>query len=394
MITLGGNNITFAGELPAGARSVIRLSNDPARPLALKRREAFLLGLEPAPAGFAVYVAIDGRGDVRCAPNGGPTAQLPTEFNYLDDGDVIRLEQHRGAIRVLFRRSSSMNSFLLTERCNNYCLMCSQPPRNVEDGWIVDEILDALPLIDPGTPEIMFSGGEPTLLGPRFLELVRACKSYLPNTALHVLSNGRKFAEPQFAADLARINHPDLMTGIPIYSDLPHIHDYVVQADGAFDETIRGILNLKSYGQRVEIRVVLHKQTVGRLPDLANFITHNLLFVDHVALMGLEWMGFARANVDTLWIDPLQYQAELRIAVGILNRARINVSIYNSQLCLMDRSLWPFARKSISDWKQEYMPECDGCGVKERCAGFFSSAGLRYSDGIRPVAVVESATQT
>lgn len=51
------------------------------------------------------------------------------------------------------------------------------------------------------------------------------------------------------------------MVGIPIYSDLSMVHDYVVQADGAFDETIRGILNLKRMRQRVEVRVVIHKQT-------------------------------------------------------------------------------------------------------------------------------------
>ena len=32
--------------------------------------------------------------------------------------------------------------------------------------------------------------------------------------------------------------------------------------------------------------------------------------------------------------------------------------IYNHQLCLIDRALWPFAVKSISDWKNEYHPEC------------------------------------
>ena len=42
------------------------------------------------------------------------------------------------------------------------------------------------------------------------------------------------------------------------------------------------------------------------------------------------------------------------------------------------------AAKSISDWKNEYMPECDGCSEMTRCGGFFSSAKLRYSDHIRP----------
>jgi len=183
---------------------------------------------------------------------------------------------------------------------------------------------------------------------------------------------------------MGSINHPDLMFGIPIYSDISNIHDYVVQADGAFDETIRGILNSKKCGQKVEIRIVLHKQTYKRLPQFAEIVTRNLLFVDHVALMGLEMMGFARTNLEDLWIDPLEYQPQLYEAVTTLSSYKMNVSIYNHQLCVLDRRLCPFNVKSISDWKNEYMPECTPCAKKDECGGFFSSAKLRYSSHITP----------
>ena len=150
------------------------------------------------------------------------------------------------------------------------------------------------------------------------------------------------------------------------------------------DETIRGILNLKRYGQKVEIRIVVHRQTYARLPELAEFLVRNLTFVDHVAFMGLEITGFTRANLESLWIDPANYQTELYRAVSFLADSRMHVSIYNHQLCILDKRLWPFARKSISDWKNEYMPECEGCREKENCGGFFASARIRYSDYIRP----------
>jgi len=179
------------------------------------------------------------------------------------------------------------------------------------------------------------------------------------------------------------------MVGIPLYSDLSHRHDYVVQADGAFDETIRGILNLKRLRQRVEIRVVLHRQTVDRLPELAHFIARNLRFVDQVALMGLEMTGFTRANLQTLWIDPYDYRELLREAVEILDSAHVQVKIYNHQLCVLHRTLWRFARKSISDWKNEYLAECSDCAAREQCGGFFTSAKLRYSDHIEAVRAAE-----
>jgi His-Xaa-Ser system radical SAM maturase HxsC len=307
---------------------------------------------------------------------------IPDYLDYLADGDVVRFSPDKGAMRALYRKSARSNSMLTTERCNNLCLMCSQPPKEVDDSYLVAELLEAIPLMDRGSIEVCLSGGEPTLLGDSFFKLIYALKNNLPETAVHILSNGRRFKDSTFAQRVSELRHPDLMIGIPIYSDISNIHDYVVQADGAFDETIRGILQLKAHGVRVEIRVVIHQQTYARLPQLARFIARNLLFVDHVALMGLEMTGFTRANIDALWIDPADYQKELVEAALIFDRNSMKVSIYNHQLCLLDPQLWRFNARSISDWKNEYMPECEPCTKKAECGGFFSSAYFRYSEKI------------
>lgn len=391
MITLRGADVLYDEVATSKGAALIRLSTDIDRPAPLRAREGFIATSDHVPEGFGWYLFKQG-----LTPSAGSVSavQLPDAFAYLGDGDVVRLVPERSAIRVLHRKGVSYNSFLLTERCNNYCLMCSQPPRNVEDGWIAEEILEALPLIDRSARELCFTGGEPTLLGPRLLDLVRAAKSYLPATALHILSNGRSFAKESWARDVAAIAHPDLMFGIPLYSDIASVHDHVVQAKGAYDETVRGILNLKRHHVRVELRVVLQQQTVPRLADLARFITRNLAFVDHVALMALESTGFARANMDQLWIDPFDYRTELVEAVGILDRVGIRTSIYNSQLCVLDPSVWRFARRSISDWKQEYLPLCEPCSAKSECGGFFSSGKPRYSDHLAPIIEAQSLAQS
>jgi His-Xaa-Ser system radical SAM maturase HxsC len=212
---------------------------------------------------------------------------------------------------VLFRRASKHNSFLVTERCNHYCLMCSQPPRNVKDGWIIDEIASCIDLIDPATESVGFTGGEPLLERDRFLAVLRKMRDRLPQTAVHVLTNGRAFAEDAIATAWAEIRHPNLWAGIPIYAAVDHIHDYVVQAQGAFDETVLGILRMKDKGQRIEVRVVLHAITAPRLKQTCEWFARNLPFVDHIALMGLENTGFALANQESLWIDPLDYADDL-----------------------------------------------------------------------------------
>ena len=323
-------------------------------------------------------------------PPGATQVTLPDEFDYLRDGDVVAISFERPSIRVLYRRNSPNNSFLLTERCNHYCLMCSQPPKDVNDDWLVDEILAAIPLVNSDTAEIGFTGGEPTLLGERFLGLIQVMREHLPTTALHILSNGRRFADYAFAHRYADVGHPDAMLGIPIYAAVPHLHDYVVQADGAFDETIRGILNLKALRQRVEVRVVIHRQNVLHLEGLAEFITRNLTFVDHVALMGLEMTGFAKANVEVLWVDPADYRNELYRAATVLDDSGMRVSIYNHQLCTIDRRLEPLAVRSISDWKNEYLPECVRCDARDRCGGFFATGSLRRSQRIKAILAHEA----
>jgi hypothetical protein len=94
-----------------------------------------------------------------------------------------------------------------------------------------------------------------------------------------------------------------------------------------------------------------------------------------------------------VWIDPLDYKDELTEAVRRLDRRRVKTLVYNHQLCLIDREVWPFAVKSISDWKNEYHPECLSCSVVDSCGGFFYSARYRVSDHIKAIAPDDVARQ-
>jgi His-Xaa-Ser system radical SAM maturase HxsC len=353
-----------------------------------RSRRAYLLALgEEPPPGFELYLLPAGsRG-----PANANWVTLPPLLAHLEGGDILAVSDRGEFLRVLWRQRSRQNSVLLTERCDNYCLMCSQPPKQSEDDWLLSNAFELVRLLPRTTSDINFTGGEPTIYGDGLIELLRLCKSHLPFAAVHILSNGRRFSDWDFAESYASVGNPGMMVGIPIYGPEPALHDYVVQAQGAFDDTVRGVLNLAHLRQRIELRVVLHKQTIPQLPEIADFIARNLPFVEQVALMGLEMTGFARANVDALWIDPADYQGELVEAVRRLDRRRVRTMIYNHQLCLLDRELWPFAVRSISDWKNEYHPECEKCRVVESCGGFFHSAKYRFSDHIRAISSDEVA---
>lgn len=307
-------------------------------------------------------------------------------------GDVVGLRPGASLVSVLYRRGSTSNTLFATERCNSLCLMCSQPPRDVDDAWRVDEMLRVISLVDRDEAQLGISGGEPTLLGAGLVSVLQAIAAYLPDTQVQILSNGRAFAAPEVAEQLATISRERTLWAIPLYSDVAEVHDQVVVAPGAFGETLDGLYELGRRDAQVEIRVVLHALTVGRLPQLAAFIYRRLPFVRHVALMGLEPMGFAKGNRDRLWIDPVDYVAELEAAVSHLANRGMPVSIYNLPLCALPRGLWPFAQQSISDWKNSFAPECEGCAVRPHCAGFFASAGPAWrSRAVRALAFEEFA---
>lgn len=306
-------------------------------------------------------------------------------LGHLVEGDIIVINTD-GVINTLYRVNSNQNFLLATERCNSNCLMCSQPPRDREDIYYLHTLHKKLiPLIPKDCFELGITGGEPTLLGDLFYKLLDQIKSELPNTDVHCLTNGRSFAWKNLADRLGTLKYDKLMLGIPLYSDFYHIHDYIVQAKDAFNQTVQGLYNLAANNIRLEIRVVLQLQSIPRLKKLAQYIYKNLPFIEHVTFMGLEHQGYTPFNIDKLWIDPVDYMEELGEAVTFLADKDMNVSIYNTQLCLLPRELWQFNRKSISDWKNVYLDECKTCGAVNQCGGLFSSGQKKHSDYIRAV---------
>jgi len=207
----------------------------------------------------------------------------------------------------------------------------------------------------------------------------------LPETELHMLTNGRLFGYKKFARKFRDIATDRLMLGIPLYSDYYGDHDYIVQSKDAYTQTIMGLYNLAELGMRIEIRIVLHKLSIPRLKKLSKFIYMNLPFVEHIAFMGLEYTGFTPRNKDVLWIDPIEYMEELNDAVLMLGENDMNVSIYNLPLCILPREIWKYSKKSISDWKQIYLDECQNCKEIDNCGGFFLTSNKKHSNFIKAI---------
>lgn len=185
------------------------------------------------------------------------------------------------------------------------------------------------------------------------------------------------FANKKYVRKLADCGTDKILLGIPLHSDNSAEHDAITQVHGSFDETMLGLYNLGRFDFGIELRVVITKMNYRRLPKLPNFIYRNLPFVEFISLMGLEYTGYTIKNSDSVWIDPLDYQAELAQAVIGLRDWQMDVSIFNLPRCVLPETLWSFARKSISDWKTKYLDICQKCAEKQECCGLFTTSRIQ-----------------
>ena len=93
-----------------------------------------------------------------------------------------------------------------------------------------------------------------------------------------------------------------------------------------------------------------------------------------VNFIGLEPRGNCAKNFDNVFISYGDSFLKSKNAIDYLIRNGFDVGLYNYPLCNIDRQYWNLAVKSISQYKNEFMPQCDDCDLKEICAGFFTAA--------------------
>ncbi|MYM41350.1 His-Xaa-Ser system radical SAM maturase HxsC [Duganella qianjiadongensis] len=287
-------------------------------------------------------------------------------------GDIIFPVPEKGIVDVSYRCSDTHHTLFVTNRCNSNCLMCSQPPTKEEDGWLVDEAIEVVRHIEHSPQNIGITGGEPLLLNARLRDLLNEIERRHPATQIDLLTNGRRLSEQRVVGNILDGLTANVAWLVPLYGHAHMLHDFVVQSPGAFEETLEGLLRLQQYGQQIQLRAVLIEPVLEHLDDLCEFIGRNLPFVHEVALMACEPIGFALANKEICDLDLKDWWSQLTGASRILRRYGVRHLIMNAPLCALPESLWPIASRSISDWKQVYAGECEGCELKSSCSGLFA----------------------
>lgn len=289
-------------------------------------------------------------------------------------------------MKEMFETESNSNVLFVTENCNNRCLMCCQPPKKTDDfDFYFKQNIRLIQSAPKNVKTVCITGGEPTLAGDNFIKLVELVRETLPETDIHILSNGRTFADIEFAKRLKCSGGERIFCGIPLHSDYSGDHDKIAGWKNAFNETISGLYNLAANNIPIELRIVINALNYSRLPQMADFIYKNLFFVSWTAFMAMEYIGYAVKNSAKIYAEPLVYMPQLCNAVQNLSDYGMKVSIYNIPNCLIPEDFRRFAAKSISDWKTKYLDICENCCEKNHCCGLFATSKQVFK-GLKTIA--------
>jgi len=156
----------------------------------------------------------------------------------------------------------------LTYRCNNDCHHCYNQPQRKGDELSTSEWKNIIcNLWDIGIPHIVFTGGEPTLRQD-LCELIAFAQQKGQVTGLN--TNGRRLSDSSFVQKLvdAGLDHVQ----ITIESHNHSIHDQMVNAQGAWQQTAAGIRNVLDSQLYLMTNTTLLQQNSPSLLETLQFL--------------------------------------------------------------------------------------------------------------------------
>ncbi|GES53247.1 hypothetical protein Rhsp01_58630 [Rhizobium sp. NBRC 114257] len=128
---------------------------------------------------------------------------------------------------------------------------------------------------------------------------------------------------------------------------------------------------LMKAGAAVELRTVVLQQNWDALPELANYVSTRLSFIDVWAIMQLENIGYGRMNWSHSFKDTSVDFDQLRRAINFAMGRGVQTLLYNFPLCSVPSQYRHLAPGTISDWKNKFLDICSGCSLRSTCGGFF-----------------------
>lgn len=250
--------------------------------------------------------------------------------------------------------------------CNSNCLFCSVGKRNFNKTTEqIKKDIDRAILENPR--EINFTGGEPTIRKDIF-ELVNYAKGRI--NEIRITTNGRMFSSSDFTKKIVESG----LTGaiFSIHSPYPKIHDYLVQVNGAFDQAIKGLKNLRRFTNDIDVNIVINKLNYKSLPKLTDML-FNKFDVRSICFIYPDIDGNLLKN---LWLVPRYGEIKnfLHRALDIVRKHKktawsLNIppcffegyEEYSSLYELKTKMFWPNQDTDLDEKRKEGKVKIDAC---------------------------------
>jgi radical SAM protein with 4Fe4S-binding SPASM domain len=185
----------------------------------------------------------------------------------------------------------------LTYRCNNKCIHCyaggpRQTPELSTKEW--ELVIDKLHML--GIPQVVFTGGEPTLRDD-LAELI----AYTQRKGLvsGLVTNGRKLKDKAYLQSLidAGLDHVQ----ITVESHEAKVHDEITNAQGSWEDTIQGLKTALTLPIYTVTNTTLNKLNVDSIEATIEFL-HGL-GVKRFACNSLIYSGKAPAIAESFALE-------------------------------------------------------------------------------------------
>ena len=261
----------------------------------------------------------------------------------------------------------------LTYRCNNKCLHCYSGTATISKELSTEEwkkVIDRA--YDLGVPQILFTGGEPTLRED-LIELIKHAEAVGLVTGL--VTNGRRLKDLNYVMKLADAGLD--YAQVTLESHKPEIHDAITETPESWKETVAGIRNLLKTSIYTSVNMTLNRQNLKYTVETVDFF--HKLGLKRFSANGLIYAGKGVKAASSFAVEEKELQLLLEEIRDKARGYRMQFTWYTpTHYCELNPVTLGLGIKCCSACRITLCIEPDGDVIP--CQSFFEKIGNILTD--------------